>query len=81
MSRSMKFGLFKTISIKYTTSFSYRDFRNELQSSRPFKRHITLAGWVFLYRVSEKWAKKFGKEKITLFNPDQVSILPYRIVR
>ena len=46
---SFEFFRFKTISIKDLTSFSYLDFRNELLSSRPFKWHITLASWVFLY--------------------------------
>ena len=68
MSRSVKFCsfeffCFKTISIKDLTSFSYLDFRNELLSSRPFKWHITLASWVFLY-VLEKWTKKLGRERV-----------------
>ena len=70
MSRSVKFCSFeffrfKTISIKDLTSFSYLDFRNELHSSRPFKRYITLASWVFLYRFGKMGQKNFVGRGLT----------------
>ena len=57
------FSCSKAISIKDVTSFNYLDFRNELHSSRPFKQLITLAGWVFLYRLG-KMGQKIGKERV-----------------